>query len=471
MLSKITGFTISDFKRIRLVDIQPNENGLTILGGRNRQGKSSALDAIAYALGGEAFRPSNINNTESDENANIRVKLNGLVVERKGKNAELKVTDERGMKGNQSLLNEIVSKFALDLGAFINASEKDKAKMLLQMFPELEAELDKLNRQNTEIKDARTEINRDVKLLQARFDSMPNFLDAPAEEIRIEDLTAELQKATDAETAMARKKIDIEAIRSEIERLRIEFTAGRKKQDSMNAELENFDACAKAEADELEKEFIRRRNEMKNRQDTEKRKLQDELCRTVGRIQDIEHAGISAKSNLDRMEAEIASDPNLAEQKADILARIQKTNQTNGHVRTNAERRKVYSEIEARKKESAEKTEVLDAIAQKRAELLKNANLPLPELSINDESELLYNGQKWDCMSDSERLKVATAICMGTKPGCGFVLIDGLETMDSETLAEFGDWLAKRNMQGIGTIVGNEQATVIIEDGCVKESK
>ena len=35
--------------------------------------------------------------------------------------------------------------------------------------------------------------------------------------------------------------------------------------------------------------------------------------------------------------------------------------------------------------------------------------LPLPGLSV-DEGELVYNGQKWDCMSGSDRLKVATAI-------------------------------------------------------------
>ena len=143
--AKITGFSIADFKRVRLVEIRPSENGLTILGGRNAQGKSSCLDAIAYALGGEMFRPTDVNNHEGEKNAAIRVEIDGLIVERAGKNAALKITDSRGMRGNQTLLNDIVGKFALDLGSFMRASDAEKAKMLLKMFPELEKQLAVLN--------------------------------------------------------------------------------------------------------------------------------------------------------------------------------------------------------------------------------------------------------------------------------------------------------------------------------------
>ena len=113
-------------------------------------------------------------------------------------------------------------------------------------------------------------------------------------------------------------------------------------------------------------------------------------------------------------------------------------------------------------------TRSLVEIEAARTALLQEAQLPLPELSITEDGKLLYRGQEWDCMSGSERLKVATAICMKAKPNCGFVLIDGLEAMDRETLEEFGKYLESQRMQGIGTIVGDNAATVIIEDGRVK---
>ena len=55
---KITRLEIENTKRIRAVTLEPAENGLTVIGGRNGQGKTSVLDAIAWALGGEKYRPS-----------------------------------------------------------------------------------------------------------------------------------------------------------------------------------------------------------------------------------------------------------------------------------------------------------------------------------------------------------------------------------------------------------------------------
>ena len=101
----------------------------------------------------------------------------------------------------------------------------------------------------------------------------------------------------------------------------------------------------------------------------------------------------------------------------------------------------------------------------KKAALLDGAKLPLPGLSIEDR-ELTYQGQKWDNMSGSERLKVATAIIRQLKPECGFVLIDKLEQMDLETLNEFGAWLESEGLQAIATRVSTgDECSVIIEDG------
>ena len=55
---KINSFELENVKRVRAVRVEPAENGLTIIGGKNGQGKTSVLDAIAWALGGDRFRPS-----------------------------------------------------------------------------------------------------------------------------------------------------------------------------------------------------------------------------------------------------------------------------------------------------------------------------------------------------------------------------------------------------------------------------
>jgi len=58
MTVKINKLEIENTKRVKAVMLEPSASGLTVLGGRNNQGKSSVLDAIAWALGGNRKRPS-----------------------------------------------------------------------------------------------------------------------------------------------------------------------------------------------------------------------------------------------------------------------------------------------------------------------------------------------------------------------------------------------------------------------------
>ena len=58
-MAKINSLEIENVKRVKLVTLEPTANGLTILGGKNKQGKTSVLDAITWALGGDKFRPTN----------------------------------------------------------------------------------------------------------------------------------------------------------------------------------------------------------------------------------------------------------------------------------------------------------------------------------------------------------------------------------------------------------------------------
>ena len=134
MSMKINKLEIENVKRIKAVKLEPTANGLTIIGGKNNQGKTSVLDSIAWALGGESFRPSEATREGSVIPPNLRVVMNnGLVVERKGKNSSLKVTDPSGQKAGQQLLDSFVEKLALNLPKFMESSGKEKAQTLLKI--------------------------------------------------------------------------------------------------------------------------------------------------------------------------------------------------------------------------------------------------------------------------------------------------------------------------------------------------
>jgi hypothetical protein len=142
------------FKRVHAVQCAFNENGLTVIGGGNGEGKTSFLDSAIWALGGDRYKPSSFLNDEA-EKVSIRLELsNGLIVERKGVNGTLKITSADG-RGGQALLNEFVNLFALNLPKFMASTGTEKAKLLLDAFPDLGPRIQKLNVEAKRIYDER----------------------------------------------------------------------------------------------------------------------------------------------------------------------------------------------------------------------------------------------------------------------------------------------------------------------------
>ena len=103
---KINSFELENVKRVKAVSYEPSPNGLTIIGGKNGQGKTSILDAIAWTLGGAKFEPSSAVRDGSYNPPKLEVKLsNGLVVTRSGNSSTLKIVDPEGKKSGQRILD------------------------------------------------------------------------------------------------------------------------------------------------------------------------------------------------------------------------------------------------------------------------------------------------------------------------------------------------------------------------------
>ena len=155
------------------------------------------------------------------------------------------------------------------------------------------------------------------------------------------------------------------------------------------------------------------------------------------------------------------------ESTAELEESLRKIDDTNRRVRINAEKRRAECEASELGEQVESLTNRLEEIRQQRQQLLSSATLPLPGLSIAD-GELIYNDQRWDCMSGSDQLRVAVAIVRQLRPECRFVLIDKLEQMDLGTLVAFGEWLEAEGLQAIATRVSTgDECSIVIEDGLV----
>lgn len=405
---KINQLEIENVKRIRAVKLEPSAAGLTVIGGRNDQGKTSVLDAIAWALGGDRFKPSQPTREGSVIPPTLHLKLsNGLIVERGGKNSDLKVTDPAGKKSGQQLLNEFVEHLSLDLPRFLSMSNREKATTLLRIIG-VEDQLAVLERQETEIYNRRHAIGQITDQKRKFAKEQPYYPDAPKEPVSASELIRQQQDILARNGENQRKRQNLSFLEGQAADIQRRIDELLEKQKGIVADLE-----------------IARMSALD---------LHDESTEALERnISDIEAINRKVRANLDRDKAE-----------EDALVHANQ-----------------YSALSTQ----------LEDTRKAKMDLLQGAALPLPGLSIED-GELTYNGFKWGNLSGSAQLKVATAIVRHLNPKCGFVLLDKLEQMDIETLREFGQWLEQEGLQAIATRVSTgDECSVIIEDGYVQDEK
>jgi len=158
------------------------------------------------------------------------------------------------------------------------------------------------------------------------------------------------------------------------------------------------------------------------------------------------------------------------ESTAELEEQIANFEETNRKVAENAERTRRMEEADALHDQKDALTKEIEDIRAERLSLLKGADFPLEGLSVNDDGELVYNGQPWDCMSGAQQLIVSCAIASRINPNCRFVRMDKLEQLDLKTLAEFDAWLKTQDLQCIATRVSTgSECTLIIENGEVKQ--
>lgn len=411
MTVKINKLEIENVKRVKAVTIEPTSNGLTILGGNNNQGKTSVLDAIAWALGGNKYKPSKPARDGSMNPPTLRLELsNGLIVERKGKNSDLKVTDPSGQKAGQQLLDSFVEELALNLPKFIESSAKDKANTLLQIIG-VGDKLWELDRKEERLYNERRTIGQIADQKKKYAAEQPQYPEAPNELVSIADLIHEQQEILARNGENAKKRQNRENIVNSLH-----LSEARLKQ------------------------------------------LKEQLAQEEATHESLMSDYIAANKSVEDL---------VDESTDEIESSIANIEEINRKVRANLDKEKAEEDAKEYKSQYDKLSVEIQDVRDERTSLLDSADLPLPGLSVED-GELVFEGQKWDNMSGSQQLRVATAIVRKLKPECGFVLLDKLEQMDIPTLTEFGKWLESEGLQAIATRVSSgEECQIIIEDGYV----
>lgn len=416
MSVKLETLLIRNFKRVRLAEVELSEAGVNIIGGANGAGKSTFLDAVKYLLGGAKYAPTNPHNAAAEgATATIRTTLsNGIEVERSGAGGTLKVKVD-GKKGNQATLNEFLNEFALDINKFMRSTDKDKAKLLIEHLG-IGEKIEHLDKKIEAVYAERTVVSRDAERKRQLADALPTYDDAPEKRVDVSELLTQERMLSFENRANDERREELARIVGE----------GLKKR----AELDRLREAMKA----VEAEML----ELRTKHD-------------------------AIKTEVD---AYVPHDLTVIENQ------LKNSESINMMIEANAKAQAARDEAAAVEKERQRLTDEIEEARAQRLHMLSTIKMPLDGLQIVD-GELQYRGQRWDCMSGSERLKVATAISRAFRPECGFVLVDELEQMDWKTVKEFDAWARAEGVQILGAMVCDEdkagENVIIIEDGRVKE--
>jgi DNA repair exonuclease SbcCD ATPase subunit len=438
---RITACRISNFKRVRDVEIKPDaDRHLILIGGRNGAGKSSVLDALTTAFGGKRAAPADPVRHGADE-ADIDVELDGgaLTIKRIiGADGEGKLeVREKGslIRSPQARLDKLVGTRFLDPIAFLQLAAGDQRRRLLEMYDH-DGQIAKLDERREAIYARRTDVGRDLKKAEG-----------------------ELARLKEVTVGMA---IDVAALAAE----RAVLSEKQRAGDAHGMAVKQAEREAKEAKDRLDATTLNI--------GTLEQQLKDLRARAE---KEREHAR-EAFARADKLKAELdehaAQWAQLAPRGIEIdheLARAGEHNRAVFEAEANNKRRAAAAATVAQLEQQVEaQSDALAKIEKQKLEVLSAAKLPVEGLGIAADG-ITLNGVPFAQSSAAERLRVALALSMAVSPDLEDVWIRDGALLDDESLE-----LLVRQAQELGKrpwieVVGAREGAIVIHDGAVRDDK
>jgi DNA repair exonuclease SbcCD ATPase subunit len=405
-----------NFKRLRAVRIEfPEGGGAVEICGANSNGKSSCIDAIWAAIGGAKAAPD-VPIRAGAQKAEVELDLGDYRVVRRWdrEGSTLIVTNASGefQDSPQAILNGLFNRLGFDPLEFVRLRPKDQADTLRRVvgldFSEIDAE-------RKSKYDARTEVNREVKRLEARLAAMPEV--DPADPVDVMELTRSFKEASEHN-----KRVD----------------AARARLDASRAEWED----ANGEVERLEEEL----NAAENR-------------RAKALV-----ARDAASVFLEGQAPPIDTDP--------IVEAMGEAQETNERARQHELRKTLETTLETTRETAGRLNDQIDDLDAYRQRRLAEAEMPVPGLSL-EADEVTLNGVPLAQASSAERIRVGLAMAAAMKPGLRLVAIREGSLLDEASLREVAAWAAAHGYQVLVERVagGPTGVGVVIEDGAVAAAK
>lgn len=420
---KVMRLTAQNVMGVEEIDWDFEGHSLWLIGGRNGQGKTSALRALVMALAGRSGMDGwpELPLREGEREGSIKVELTGSqeLQEEQQLTAELRflrrrsgaiqetfrLYDSAGEDAPEprTLLKRLFKTRGFDPLAFERAKPKEQRKILLEA---MGVDLDSITEHRSVIYAERTEANRRYREIEAKLKVMERPKDAPSKLVDTSKLAERLRAAQENNRALKKAEDRVAKLDVEIDGYIQQIKALEKKiSDAKVVREEAF---------------------------VESRKLEmiDESA-----IVDEISAATEQNAKFGKLEAfkAVAKQADEAKAQADVL------------------------------------TQGLETIDQEQKAFLEQAKWPLPGMSVDDDC-VLVDGIPFAQCSQSQRIRASLQIGMWLNPELRLLVCEDGSALDSDSLQEIEQY-AKANdylvlVEVVTRTPGDEGlCQVVIEDG------
>lgn len=415
-------------KRLRAVSIQP-DGAIVEIAGKNKQGKTSILDAMWWGLAGtRAVQAEPIR--QGAEKALIELDLGPYKVRRtfaRKKDGEpeytttLRVETADGLlvKEPQGVVTGFLDALSFDPLAFLRAKPQEQFDLARRFVPDIDFEA--YDRADAKDVADRRDWNRDAQTARGGA----SLIEAPADFKPIDE-----KPLLDALTSAADDNDEI----AERRRRRVELTETCVRQDAEGERL-------RQESEELSRQAAERLAKATEMFEAARAGLA-RLAAAQALPEPVDTAAL--RQALDEARAHNALGAR-AEEKARLLKRA--------------------GELEAM---AAEATARIAGRAKQKQDAVAAAEIPVAGLAFG-EGCITLNGKPFEQASDAEQLEASVAVAMAGNPQLRVIRVRDGSLLDRDAMALLGKLAAAKGFQiWIERVEGDGKGAFIIEDGAVK---
>lgn len=421
---KIIQFSAENFKKLRVVSIEP-KGGLVQITGPNGAGKSSVLDAIRAALGGKDQVPD-VPIRKGEDTARIRLDMGEIIVTRRfreGRPTDMIIenADKSRPVGPQRLLDDMLGEIAFDPLAFTRMKPGDQFETLRRLVP-LAVNIDALDGQNKTDFETRTDVNRRQKERQAAANTtiVPDGLPEAAPDTV--ELLAELDRATRHNNEIDQRRTRREGVAREIEQHR-----------------------------------------------TVARSIEGEIARIEAQLAEAKAALADRVGQADAQQKLLDEAPALPFpiDALPITKQIADAGKIRDGIKARERKADLQKEADDLKAEAEQLTANMAARDKQRAEAIAAAVMPIPGVTFGDRV-VLYEGLPLDQASSAVQLRLSVKVAMAMAPKIRVMLVKDGSLLDEQGLATLAEMAQAEDYQiWLERVDTSGRVGIIMEDGSV----